>query len=55
MSIGMLLLAVWLLMMGLVQTGLIAIPGVVLGIFALVAGVLLILEGVSVVSYRINR
>lgn len=55
MSIGMLLLAIWLLMMGFVQTGLIAIPSLIMGIFALVAGVLLILEGVSVISYRINR
>ena len=55
MSLGTLLLAVWVLMMGFVQTGLIPIPSIILGIIAIIAGILLLLEGLSVYSVTIPR
>lgn len=45
MSLGMILLVVWLVMMGLTQTGLVAVPALIMGIFALISAVVLIAEG----------
>jgi uncharacterized membrane protein HdeD (DUF308 family) len=42
-NIGMLLLAVYLILMGLVYLTTFAIPSVILGIFALLAGIFIIL------------
>lgn len=42
-SIGMLLLAIYLILVGIISLGGIAIPSIVLGILALVAGIFLLI------------
>lgn len=42
-SIGMLLLAIYLILVGIIQLAGVAIPGIVMGILAIVAGVLLLI------------
>jgi hypothetical protein len=42
-NLGMLVLAIWLILMGLTQIPVVAIPGILLGILALIAGILILL------------
>ncbi len=42
-NIGMLLLAIYLILVGVVSIFAVAIPGIVMGILALVAGILLLI------------
>ncbi|CDR33261.1 hypothetical protein [Criblamydia sequanensis] len=42
-NIGMLLLAIYLILLGIVQLAGIAIPGIVLGLLALIAGIFILL------------
>lgn len=51
MSLGMLILIVWLGMMGLTQTGLVVVPALIVGIFALVAATVLAVEGCGGLRY----
>jgi predicted transcriptional regulator len=43
-NIGYILLAVWLILMGLMELTSVAIPGVVMGLLALAAGVFILLN-----------
>ena len=52
MSLSMLTLAVFVLLEGLMYLGWVAVSPVLLGILGLVAGILLILEGLSVFNHR---
>lgn len=45
MSLGTLLLAVYLILVGMVSLFSVAIPGWVLGLIALIAGILILVEG----------
>ena len=42
-NIGMLLLAIYLILVGLVSIAGVAIPGIVIGVLALVAGIMILL------------
>lgn len=42
-NIGMLLLAIYLILVGIVTLAAVAIPGIVLGIFALLAGIFILI------------
>jgi hypothetical protein len=42
-NLGMLVLAIWLILMGIVQLGVFAVPAVLLGVLALIAGILILL------------
>jgi uncharacterized membrane protein HdeD (DUF308 family) len=53
MSLSALLLAVWLILVGLVWLTWVTISVEFLGGFALVVGVVMILEGLSVFSYSL--
>lgn len=52
MSLSQLLLAVLLILLGVSWLGWVAVSATVLGVIALVTGVLLILEGTSVFVWR---
>lgn len=39
---GILLLVVWLFLMGLAQTGILTVPGILVGIFAIIAAILIL-------------
>lgn len=53
MSISILVLAVLLILLGLTWTGLVAVPLLILGIFAIVDGILFLLEGVGVYNFTL--
>ena len=42
-NLGMLVLAIWLILMGIAQVGVFAVPAVLLGILAIIAGILILL------------
>ena len=42
-NMGFLLLGIWLILTGLAQLGLVGIPGVIMGLLALAAGILILI------------
>ena len=42
-NIGMLLLAIWLILYGVAALGVIALPAVLMGVLAIIAGVLILI------------
>lgn len=55
MSLSQLMLAVTLILIGVVWLGWVEVSGTVLGIFALITGVLIILEGLGTFNYALPR
>lgn len=51
MSLGQLLLAVWLIILGMLWLGWVTVSNKFLGGWAFVTGIVLILEGISVVTW----
>lgn len=54
MSLSMVCLAIFLILTALVDFSLITISPVVLGVFAIIAGILFFLEGVGIWSYNVG-
>lgn len=55
MSLAQLILAVYLILVGIVHLKWVVISPTVLGIFALVSGILLLLEGTATFSYKVGN
>lgn len=55
MSLSVLFLAAFLLLVGCSWVGLFAVPVLILGIIAIIDGILWLLEGSAVFTYRIGR
>lgn len=54
MSLGLALAAIWLVLTGLAQLSVVSVGAVIMGLLALAAGVLLLLEGFGVTSRRVG-
>lgn len=52
---GILLLAIWLILVGINWAGWVAISAVILGILAIITGIILLVENRSVVTTNIQR
>ncbi len=55
MGLSTLLLGIFLVLLGISLAGLVAIASWVLGLFALAAGIAILLEGFGVYKYEIRR
>lgn len=54
MSLSQLLLAVWLILVGLTWVGWAALSADFLGVLAIITGIIFVLEGTAVWSYRLG-